>query len=117
MSKLNLRIRLVAILLSLAPAAFAGAALAQDDDPISVKVSYADLNLAQPAGRAVLKQRIANATSVVCGGEPASADLAQLSVYDRCRDTAKANAERQVASILAGTSYADSSVKVVLARR
>lgn len=37
------------------------------DEPISVRVSYADLNLAAAPGQQVLQRRIAIAANLVCG--------------------------------------------------
>lgn len=117
MSKLNLRARLAAALLSLAPAALAGAALAQDADAISIRVSYADLDLSRPVGRMVLQRRIASAVNHVCGEVPTPMELGRLNDYDRCRAKAKADADRKVAAILNGTRYADASLKVTPAAR
>ncbi len=113
MSKLNLRAGLVAALLSLAPAAVAGAALAQDADQPSVKVSYADLDLSQSAGRTELDRRIARAVDLVCQGDQSSiADLTRARALEACRTAARTSADRQVAAILSGARYADASMTI-----
>jgi UrcA family protein len=105
--------RIIAITTAaLALSAFSGAVRAQDADAPSVRVSYADLDLSQPAGRAVLNQRITHAVTLVCGERPMPAELDRQRAYDACRSTAQTNANRQVAAILGGSRYADASVLV-----
>lgn len=64
--------------------AIAPAYAAADIQPVSVKVSHADLNLATQSGRATLDQRLLAATSKVCGTSQ-SADLATVVAVNKCR--------------------------------
>lgn len=59
-------------------------------EPVRRTVSYADLNLAHPAGRAVLEARIKAAARAVCKDD--GADVAARSRESRCIKTAVANA-------------------------
>ena len=60
-------------------------------DVITVRVSYADLNLASPDGRARLDGRIAGAARVICGSF-FPADLEMASLVRTCRADAIASA-------------------------
>jgi UrcA family protein len=71
----NRRVFRSALLVVLAAALGAhvtGSRAADDDEPKSMTVSYADLNLSTPAGVAALRRRIHWAATVVCGGDPPS---------------------------------------------
>jgi UrcA family protein len=57
-----------------------------DPDTVAVKVSFAGLNLASPAGAKVLLQRIHAAAKVVCGEEPETPTLGQDARYRACID-------------------------------
>ena len=62
------------------------------DEPISVRVSYADLNLATNPGQQVLHRRIAFAAKVVCG--PAdSVNLGFAIAVTECRNETIADAQ------------------------
>jgi UrcA family protein len=58
----------------------------------SVRVSYADLNLASPSGANVLERRIASAARVVCEIED-SRELALATATMTCRDQAVSDAQ------------------------
>ena len=65
-------------------AALPAPALAQEAQP-SIRVSYADLNLASPAGVAKLDRRLAWAIHGVCAAQPRGADdLARQFDIQRC---------------------------------
>lgn len=76
---------LLAAVTLLAPAA------SQADDSNSVRVSYADLNLASAAGQGVLQHRIAGAARLVCVIED-SREMALRSATNDCRSEAVARA-------------------------
>ena len=60
-------------------------------DTVTVRVSYADLNLASAAGRARLDRRIAGAARSICGNFfPAELEMAAL--VQTCREDAIASA-------------------------
>src|SRR5262249_37940153 len=61
-----------------------------------VTVSFADLNLDNPAGIQVLMGRIAAAARAVCGPQPTIRDLRQLGAYNDC---VKDATDRAVASV------------------
>jgi UrcA family protein len=81
-----------ATLATLSPAAFAA-------EP-SRTVRYADLNLANPEGRAQLDRRIASAAGALCGFAH-SADLAAQSAVARCRAATLAGVTGQRNAVLA----------------
>ena len=56
-------------------------------ESVTVRVSYADLNLASAEGRARLDRRIAGAARGICGSY-APADLRMASLVQACRDGA-----------------------------
>ncbi len=60
------------------------AAPASAAEDVSVNVSYADLNLASPAGAARLHQRIVAAVEEVCA-KPASRDLKANAAWQKCK--------------------------------
>lgn len=61
----------------------------------TASVSYDDLDLANPAGAATLKARLASAVKSVCG-EADARDLHEMSRVATCRRTALAGAQPQV---------------------
>ena len=65
-----------------------------DPDAVSIKVSYTDLNLSNPAGAKTLLHRIHEAATDICG-EP-DRDLAALIQNQACM---KATIDRAVASL------------------
>jgi UrcA family protein len=86
--------------LSLATATPAGATdIVVAPETVTVRVSYADLNLATVEGRARLDRRIASAARSICGS-PFQNDLHMSALVSECRDDAIASARipTQVAS-------------------
>lgn len=69
-------------------------------------VSYADLNLASPAGRATLDRRIGSVARMVCGEAPAPLDLRAEGLVRACRAELAASARQQVTAIAGGARYA-----------
>ena len=63
----------------------------QADTPNSVRVSYADLNLASTAGQGVLQRRMVGAARVVCVIED-SREIALRTATNDCRSDALARA-------------------------
>lgn len=63
----------------------------------AVGVSYADLDLAAPAGATVLKHRIKAAAERVCG-RPHVRDLKAMAAWQECRSSAEADAVAQLAA-------------------
>jgi UrcA family protein len=82
-------------------------ALAQADDAATRRVSYADLDLSSPAGRAVLDRRLTSAVRAVCGS--GSYDLSRMVAEKRCFKVAIGSARQQ--ATLAALSR-DSGIKV-----
>jgi len=85
-----------ALIAILAAAAFAPAALAEKPSVARVAVAYSDLNLSHPAGVSALLKRIDAASKRVCGKEPSTASLGQMSRYLKCRAAAKDEGVRTV---------------------
>jgi UrcA family protein len=82
MTKLN---RIFAIAAALATTAGTGLrAEAPGDAPPSVRVHYADLDLSQETGRAILEQRIRRAADHVCN-QRGSIDLVSQLTAGQCR--------------------------------
>ncbi len=67
--------------------------------PRSVKVGYADLNLASEAGQDRLDARIRRAAAIVCGSH--ASDLAATRADTACRIAATADAEARLATVVA----------------
>src|SRR6516162_2255855 len=65
---------------------------ADPDAPISIRVEYADLNLATAAGASAMLVRMRSAASQACGTEPDIRDLSWTGAYDRCRTETLARA-------------------------
>lgn len=85
--------------LVLAASVLGGHAAAQPiDQPISVTVSYADLDIGHPAGATVLLHRLETAAVQACGGMPDVRLLAQVAAFDRCRRESVSRAVAQVNS-------------------
>ena len=90
----------VAPTLTLATATPAGATdIVVAPESVTVRVSYADLNLATVEGRARLDRRIASAARSICGSSFQN-DLHMSALVNECRDDAIASARipAQVAS-------------------
>ena len=66
---------------------------AQSEQP-TARVSYADLNLSTPAGRATLDRRIQHAIDGMCGRAP-SGNLDVAAPVWQCRSAAEASATSQ----------------------
>jgi UrcA family protein len=84
----------VALLAGAATPAFA------QSDPISVAVSYADLDISHASGAAVLFQRIQAAATRACGDMPYIRDLGRMAEFETCRTTAVHDAVVRVGSPL-----------------
>jgi UrcA family protein len=82
------------------------------DEPASVTVSYADLDLSDPAARAVLSRRIDAAVRQVCPGARGRTDLTWSAQRSACRAVARASADRQLAAIYGGGLLAQNAVRV-----
>lgn len=74
------------------------------DDPPSIKVSYAELDLSKPAGAQELYRRIKRAAKAVCGSSFSTADLRrslnQKKCYESAIDDAVSRVDRPVLSAL-----------------
>jgi UrcA family protein len=68
------------------------------DEPQSVVVRYADLDLSRPTDARTLYDRIHAAARQVCQDGGGMQDLARLRAYRRCVDQAMANAVANVSS-------------------
>jgi UrcA family protein len=78
-------IRTILTAATLAAAAVCAApAMAQDQDAVTIKVAYSDLNLASTAGAAVLQRRIDAAVTQICG-RVEGYDLQRTAAIVRCR--------------------------------
>lgn len=89
----------------------------QEPGPMSLTVSYGDLDLTHDAGAQALYHRIRHAAERVCGGYPDSQVLALRSPYETCRKEA---VERAVKSLHAPMVTAAAGVKtpaIVVASR
>ena len=73
-------------------------------EPVSVSVSYADLDLAAPAGATVLKHRIKAAADKVCG-RPHMRDLKAMAAWEDCRTAAQAEAVARLSSVAPAKSH------------
>lgn len=73
--------------------------------PISVKVSYRDLNLDSATGRAQLDRRLAHAVDTVCPA-PDDRDLNVAQAARACREVANRAADRQRDLALASVTRA-----------
>lgn len=79
----------------------------------TVRVSYADLDLARASGRAVLEQRVKQAIERVCPNRPAPAELGHYKIYRDCKAATWDGVQTQLAQIYDGRHLADSAVRVV----
>ena len=68
------------------------------DEPSRVAVSYADLNLGQAAGAAILLRRIRDAATIACGGPPDIRMTEDRIAFDQCAHAAVAAAVARVDS-------------------
>jgi UrcA family protein len=92
-------------------ASVAGHAGAQDGQR-TVRVSYADLDLRQDAGRQVLEHRIGAAVDKVCSPAPAGVDLGQTHEFQKCRSQAMLGAQQQLAQIFDNRALAEAMLIV-----
>ena len=83
---------LLAAVATLAPASLAAQPV-DDSEQASIRVSFADLDLGSPAGRASFDRRIARAIDVLCGQPGTNLDMA-TPVW-KCRQAARASASPQ----------------------
>ena len=83
---------------TLIPASVAARQVDGDSDQLTVRVSFADLNLDSPGGRASLDRRLSRAVDLVCG-TPRTANFDEAATINACRKIAEASAssQRQVA--------------------
>jgi UrcA family protein len=72
-------------------------------------ISYADLNLATPAGVAALHHRIAAAVESVCGSYDGVTALAETMEIDQCRAAAQSAADQRVAAIISTSTQVASA--------
>jgi UrcA family protein len=85
--------------LSLAASAVSLPAAAQSvDEPVSITVSYADLDISHAAGAAVLLRRLQSAAVKACGGAPDIRVLGEEAAFEKCRVAAVTRAVAQVNS-------------------
>jgi UrcA family protein len=93
-------------LAAVATAALATPAVAQTS---SVTIGYGDLNLASPAGRAVLDRRIDGAARQVCG-EALPLQLKTNVLSRTCRAEILADARAQLARVIVDDQFASLTV-------
>ena len=63
----------------------------------TVRVSYADLNLATISGRQALDQRVSRAVDKACGERPSSvSDLDGMHVFQSCQKAARSSVDGQI---------------------
>lgn len=67
-----------------APALASAKMLSTQDDVGQVVVSFADLNLNNPAGQAELQARIHRAAVVACGIQPDNRDMPAAGLFNTC---------------------------------
>ena len=87
---------LLAAAATLAPAGLA-AQPAADAEQASIRVSFADLDLGSPAGRATFDRRIERAIDVLCGQPDRNLDMATPVFKCRAAAQASASPQRQLA--------------------
>ena len=102
-----MRKSIVTVLAAVSLAGMIASPAAAED--VSVVVSYADLNLAAPAGTAALDRRIEAATDKVCE-KPSLRDLKAMAEWESCKATAKSDALEQLSILEPYESFALASV-------
>ncbi len=110
------------ILVAAATLATCSVTIAQADDafePRSVTVRFADLNTASAQGAAVLYRRLNIAAESVCQDLEPGRELARMSAYANCMQTALGNAVVKVArpaltayAVAHGVHMTDSNIKI-----
>jgi len=103
-----MRKSIVAVLAAMSFAGMIASPAAAAED-VSVVVSYADLNLAAPAGTVTLEKRIEAATEKVCE-RPSLRDLKAMSEWESCKAAARAGALEQLSILEPYESLALASV-------
>jgi len=88
-----------------------GVANAQSE-PLSAKVSYADLDLSRASGRQALERRVDVAVARVCPSPPRPNELRKQHTYRTCRATAWSGARTQLAAIYSSRQLAQQDVKI-----
>jgi UrcA family protein len=83
--------RVTVVVLLCTVATGVAAAFPDPDEPLSVTVNYADLDLSKPAGVGALYRRLEKAAKTVCGPY-ADRDPRRKAVWRDCYDQAVANA-------------------------
>jgi UrcA family protein len=87
-------------------------------EPATKLVSYTDLNLASPAGRATLQERIDRAVTSVCGRATQLDTLGALRAIKQCRADATRDAVVKVAALADGhRQLASRGAGIVIASR
>ncbi len=86
-------------------------------DPLSVKVSYADLNLSTPVGAQSVLNRIHAAAQTACGGETDIRLLDRLAAYHSCMQATVDRAVASLANPVVTGLYAGEPGAVVVANR
>lgn len=102
------------IILALAMVAAPASGLAQDEPP-SVRVGAADLDLLSPEGRAALDRRVAAAVRKVCALQQGS-DLQSVRNEAACRQLAFARARGQVEAVVAWRQRQAESARLIAAK-
>jgi UrcA family protein len=88
-----------------------GVAQAQSE-PLSAKVSYADLDLSRANGRQALERRVDIAVGRVCPSRPLPNELRKQHTYRTCRATAWTGARQQLAAIYSSRQLAQQGVQI-----
>jgi UrcA family protein len=91
------------------------AEIPSSDGPLTARVSYADLNLANPAGQKTFHARIKRAVIAVCP-ELNSSIRSKLEA-NHCRREVSANTSRQMAVLVAAADQRGGSSMSVVASR
>jgi UrcA family protein len=91
-------LRLIATLPLIAVLVSTPVALAEKHSPASHSVSYADLDLSEPAGVDVLMKRLNGAARKVCGPRPMTVLYGQLPAHLDCLDQATREAVDRIGS-------------------
>lgn len=100
---------LAALACGAAVPAAAAATAASPVETVSVAVPYGDLDIASPAGAAVLDKRIEAAASEVCE-KPDIRNLKLMAAWEKCKATAKEAALEQLSVLEPYQSLALASV-------
>lgn len=90
---------IISAAIALVAAGTAAQAAAFNDTPTAVRVSYADLDIASPAGRASFDRRIKQAARQACGDATRERDLQLQSDKRQCFRAAVEKAETDLANV------------------